>query len=83
MYSGPESSPTILPGVYTTKVFNAYYFPVGQGTPIESPQTNMDVTLASVTAPEPSSFYLSFIGLTALFFSVAACQRRRKDAPDV
>ena len=82
MYSGPESSPTILPGVYTTKVFNAYYFPVGQGTPIESPQTNMNVTLASVTAPEPSSFYLSIIGLTALFFSVATCQWRRKDASD-
>jgi len=63
MYSGPESGPTISPAVYTTTVFNAYYFPVGKGTPIESPQTNLTVTVASTGVPEPSSFYLSALGM--------------------
>ena len=73
MYSGPESGPTISPAVYTTTVFNAYYFPVGQGTPIESPQTNLNVIVASTAAPEASSFYLSALGIAA--FGLSACSR--------
>jgi hypothetical protein len=77
MYSGPESGPTISPAVYTTTVFNAYYFPVGQGVPIESGQSNLNVTVASTGAPEPSSFYLSALGIAAF----ALYQGRRNRLP--
>jgi hypothetical protein len=75
MYSGPnsEASPTFAPAVYTTTVFDAYYFPVGQGTTIESPQTNIPVTISAAT-PEPSSVLLSLLGLVAL--SLLAVKRQ-------
>ena len=75
MYSGPESAPIFSPAVYTTTAFDAYYFPLGVGTPIESPQTNANVSVSAAT-PEPSSVFLSLIGLAGL--SLFAAARRRK-----
>jgi hypothetical protein len=75
MYSGPETAPMFSPSVFTTTQFNAYYFPVGQGTPIESPQTNTNVTVSAAT-PEPSSVLLSLIGFAALGVCAVARQRR-------
>jgi hypothetical protein len=70
MYTGTETAPVFSPGVFPMTIFDAYYFPVGQGTPIESPQTNPTITIASAGVPEPSSFYLSMLGMAALAFAV-------------
>lgn len=55
--------------------FDAYYFPVGEGTTIISPQTNPNITFASAGVPEPASFGLSALGLAA--FALVVPARRR------
>jgi hypothetical protein len=74
MYTGTETAPLFAPGSFPMTIFNAYYFPVGQGTPIESAQTNPTIGIVSAGVPEPSSFYLSILGLAALALVIA---RRR------
>jgi hypothetical protein len=76
MYTGTETAPVFSPGVFPMTIFDAYYFPVGQGTPIESAQSNPSITIASAGVPEPSSFYLSAIGLAG--FAVYRARRRRR-----
>jgi hypothetical protein len=73
MYTGTEAAPVFSPGVFPMTTFDAYYFPEGQGTPIDSAQTNPTVTVAPAV-PEPSSFYLSMLAMAALALVVA---RRR------
>jgi hypothetical protein len=77
LYSGPEASPTILPGMDTSTGFNAYYFPQGQGTSVISPQSNIAFNIVAdpIGTPVPSSLYLALIGLTALTFYLTARRR--------
>ena len=74
MYTGTEAAPVFSPGVFPMTIFDAYYFPVGQGTPVESPQSNPTITIAPAGVPEPSSLYLSMLGMAGLAVAVA---RRR------
>jgi hypothetical protein len=64
-YSGPESSPTFIPGVYS----NQYNYSTGQ---IDT------VTVTTVGAPEPSTWAMMLLGFAGLSF--AGYQASRKSA---
>ena len=64
LYSGPESAPTIQPGVYAAR-FSQVFVNQDAGTTI---QPNINVTV-SAAVPEPASSLLIVAGLMAIIFA--------------
>jgi hypothetical protein len=81
VYSGPESAPTILPGVYplTDTPFSSEFDILDQSTYTYLYSEPMSGDLYIQATPEPSSVLLALTGFAA--FALALNERCRRESP--